>query len=131
MSAAFFVRQGDILLVRVRALPASRLTERPRDAGQVILAYGEVTGHAHAIVGKAVVHYDAPDAATAARQLLADVGLHIEVGDASAPSFLDVIESAAELTHNEHATHVLTPGRYVVLHQTEWSDALEPVQAQD
>lgn len=130
MTTPHFVRQGDILIVRVRALPASTLTERPRDAGRVILAYGEVTGHAHQVIGKAVLHYDAPDAVTAAKLLLADAGLTIEVGEASAPSFLDVAE-LAEITHDEHATHVLAPGRYVVLRQTEWSDALESIQVQD
>jgi hypothetical protein len=42
------VRQGDVLLVRVAA-DLSSATDLPRDGGRVILAYGEVTGHAHAI----------------------------------------------------------------------------------
>jgi hypothetical protein len=46
-------RQGDVYLRRVEALP-KELREIPRDGGRIILAYGELTGHAHAI--------DAPEA---------------------------------------------------------------------
>jgi len=122
-------RQGDVLLVRVGDLPARR-TPKPRDAGRVILAYGEVTGHAHAITERAVVHFDTPNATDAARQLLASVGLTVELGPESAPSFLDVPE-AAELRHDEHGVIALEPGQYVVLRQREWSDADEPIQVAD
>ena len=44
----FHVRQGDVLLVRVDVdLHGARHVAR--DGGRVVLAYGEVTGHAHAI----------------------------------------------------------------------------------
>ena len=125
-----FVRQGDVLIVRVHALPAT-ITPRPTDAGRVVLAYGEVTGHLHQVVGKHVIHYDAPDAVTAAKLLLADAGLTVEVGDANAPSFLTVEEETATVQHDEHAAIPLAPGRYIVLRQTEWSDALEPIQVAD
>ena len=124
----FLVRQGDVLLIRVAALP-SVLTERPTDAGRVVLAYGEVTGHAHAVRGD-VRHYDAPDAASAAMQLLRDAGFPMEVGEANAPTFLDVL-SPAEVTHDEHTAHALPAGQYVKLIQTEWSDDLEPLQVRD
>jgi hypothetical protein len=42
-------RQGDVLLERISALPAG-LRPVNRDKGRVVLAYGEVTGHAHALV---------------------------------------------------------------------------------
>lgn len=127
--APWFVRQGDILLARVHALPAA-VTERARDNGRVVLAYGEVTGHLHQVIGKSVVHYDAPDAVAAARQLLADAGMPCEVGEANAPSFLEVGETAT-VEHDEHSAHTLAPGRYVVLRQTEWGDELEPIQVAD
>ncbi|MFW6691637.1 hypothetical protein [Streptomyces sp. MAR4 CNX-425] len=49
-------RQGDVLIVPVAedALPeqAARLPEEPRDGrGRMVLALGEVTGHAHAVMG--------------------------------------------------------------------------------
>ena len=42
------LRQGDVLLVRVDVTCTAPVTV-PRDGGRVVLAYGEVTGHAHAI----------------------------------------------------------------------------------
>ncbi len=44
----FHVRQGDVLVLEIDDIPkdARRV---PRDDGRVVLAYGEVTGHAHAI----------------------------------------------------------------------------------
>lgn len=42
-------RQGDVLLVRIDNDDTEGYVEVPRDAGRVVLAYGEATGHAHAI----------------------------------------------------------------------------------
>jgi hypothetical protein len=41
-------RQGDVLVQRVTSIPEGD-TAVARDNGRVVLAYGEVTGHAHAI----------------------------------------------------------------------------------
>ena len=40
-------RQGDVLLTVVDRAPSE--TEIPREDGRIVLAHGEVTGHAHAI----------------------------------------------------------------------------------
>jgi hypothetical protein len=42
------LRQGDVLLQQVAALPAN-CTEIAPDGNRIVLAYGESTGHAHAI----------------------------------------------------------------------------------
>jgi hypothetical protein len=42
------LRQGDVLLQQVAALPAN-CTEIAPDGNRIVLAYGEATGHAHAI----------------------------------------------------------------------------------
>ena len=122
-------RQGDVLIVSVAALPAG-VKPRKRESGRVVLAHGEVTGHAHAIERRDVVHYDAPNAEKAAEQLLADAGFNFEVTPVNAPSFLE-IPSGAELTHEEHGTIVLPAGPAVVLRQREWTDADEPRQIAD
>jgi hypothetical protein len=44
----FHVRQGDVLLVRVDVSVAGT-RHVPRDGDRLVLAYGEVTGHAHAV----------------------------------------------------------------------------------
>ena len=49
-------RQGDVLLVRDDAASVDG-TEVARDQGHVVLAYGEATGHAHAIASKAATLY--------------------------------------------------------------------------
>jgi hypothetical protein len=122
-------RQGDVLVVMVAALAAGA-TKRKREAGRVVLAHGEVTGHAHAIERTDVVHYDAPNAEAAAQQLLADVGFKFEVTPVNSPTFLE-IPSGAELTHEEHGTIALPAGTAVVLRQREWTDQDEPRQVAD
>jgi hypothetical protein len=90
------VRQGDVLLVPVEEIPA---TARPvgRDAGRVVLAYGEVTGHAHAI------------RAAGARQLEADGRRYLAVAD-----------HAVTLEHEEHGPIVVAPGTYRIVIQREY-----------
>jgi hypothetical protein len=42
------IRQGDVALIPVTAIPAGA-TEIKTESKRIVLAYGEVTGHAHAI----------------------------------------------------------------------------------
>lgn len=129
LAAAFVGRQGDVAILRVNALPAG-LSERKRDKGRVVLAYGEVTGHAHAITENRVIQYEAANPTEAANKLLADVGLTVELSEHNAPSFL-AVEEPATVEHEEHNPIALEPGRYVVIRQREWSDAEEPIQVLD
>jgi hypothetical protein len=41
-------RQGDVLIIPVESIP-ERLDPIGREDGRVVLAHGEVTGHAHVI----------------------------------------------------------------------------------
>jgi hypothetical protein len=126
-------RQGDVLLVAIAAAALSSFGEGKRikrDNGRVVLAYGEVTGHAHAITEPKVT-LRAIDDAAAARQLLASVGLTAEIRDEEVVGLLEVDENA-ELRHEEHGAIPLAAGeRFVVLRQREWSDAEEPIQVAD
>jgi hypothetical protein len=95
-------RQGDVLMLRVNG-NADEFRERvaePRADGQVVLAYGEVTGHAHAI---------ADDAATLWR-LPGDDRLLLIAGTRD-----------VALRHEEHATVMVPPGAYVVRRQREFA----------
>lgn len=49
-------RQGDVLIERVSSFPA-KLTPVARENGRVILAHGEVTGHAHAFLEKGTTKF--------------------------------------------------------------------------
>lgn len=62
MSERAMVRQGDILLIPItkeQALTMRRIAV-PRDQGKVVLAYGEVTGHAHVLEGEGVELFETP-----------------------------------------------------------------------
>ena len=93
-------RQGDVLIERIPSLPANA-KKMARENGRVILAHGEVTGHAHAITDKHADLYSAVDS-----------------GDVT---FLEITEAVAALEHDEHATITLEPGTYRVTRQREYS----------
>ena len=42
------MRQGDVLLVRVKSIPATAKKQNPIK-GRIVLALGEVTGHSHTV----------------------------------------------------------------------------------
>lgn len=100
MTSPRLVRQGDILIIPIDTRPDG-LTSQPRDvAGRLVLAEGEVTGHAHAI---------------------ADPGADLFGSDLE-DRFLTVLaEGGVTLRHEEHAPIVLPPGNYVVRRQREWT----------
>ena len=89
-------RQGDVLLFQVESLPESA-EESNTDSDRIVLAYGEVTGHAHAV-------------AAAQCRLFADQEIR----------FLQVGNEGSNLVHEEHATIVLDPGVYRIVHQREY-----------
>lgn len=93
-------RQGDVLLVPVPSIPAA--SEVARDRGRVILAYGEVTGHAHAITAPGATLLTTEDNAR----------------------FLRIVGAPADLTHEEHATITIAPGEYRVVTHREWTDQM-------
>lgn len=99
-------RQGDVLIERISSLPRS-LKPIARENGKVVLAHGEVTGHAHAIADPHVAHFDAPAERT--NDGLAGV------------TYLEVREAVAALKHEEHSTIPLEPGIYRITRQREYS----------
>lgn len=93
-------RQGDVLIVPVSKMPTTAIEPIAREAGRVVLAHGEMTGHAHAI--------KSPKAALFRDPKLAAIFLHV-TGDA--PALLE---------HEEHGTIALAPGDYEVIRQREY-----------
>jgi hypothetical protein len=99
------IRQGDVCLIPVAALPKGAIAVAQKDA-RVVLAYGEVTGHAHAI-------YDH----------LNEVGNpKVRVWDAGVERFLQVLEPVT-LRHEEHTHKVIPPGIYHLPKQMEYTAA--------
>lgn len=96
-------RQGDVIVIPVQEIPEAA-TPVERDNGRVILAYGEVTGHAHAITNRMAKYFE-------------------EEGQ----NFLELAEPAT-LDHEEHDTIHLPAGKYQVIRQREYSpDAIRNV----
>ncbi len=89
-------RQGDVLIQRVRSIPKAA-KPKARDNGRIVLAYGEVTGHAHAIADLNALLLDN------------DGDLYLEA------------DGSVTLSHEEHATIDVPAGKYRVVRQSEYS----------
>lgn len=121
------LRQGDVQLQPVPSLP-SGCTEIPPDGNRIVLAYGDVTGHAHAIYD----HIDAPAHVGADRPAAADEIAETTIARASSKArlwragngerFLEVKETVT-LRHEEHTAHTLPPGIYKLPTQVEYTPA--------
>jgi hypothetical protein len=81
-------RHGDVLLVRVGDCPENT----PKRVRRMVLAEGEVTGHAHVITAPGRFREDR---------------LSLPVG--------------GTITHEEHHEMVLEPGDYRVIHQQQFT----------
>lgn len=101
MRKQLIYRQGDVMLQRVDAIPAD--AKLCKIEGDVILAYGEVTGHAHRLAPEMVKPF-------------AKGG----VWSPTAERFIQAVEGAT-LTHEEHGAIALAPGNYRVIQQREYS----------
>lgn len=94
-------RQGDVLLDQVAELPdGAEIHPLAPERGRVILAYGEATGHFHAV----------PAAA----------GELIEVTTSERVDRYLRIRSRTQLKHQEHGPIELEPGLYRVRIQSEY-----------
>jgi len=96
-------RQGDILFVRIDALP-----KKLRKAKDNTIALGEITGHSHKIVEAAGV----------------DV-LENEAGD----KFI-AVEKVADVVHQEHGPVKLGAGDWAAIRQREYTPEA-PVRVRD
>jgi hypothetical protein len=107
-------RHGDVIVRRINTeIPEEAESWRDPKDGRMILAYGEVTGHAHAVSGDADL-------------LEVPVEL-VERGIAEIEKYLRVNDGGAVITHEEHATINLPPGVYAVVRQREYTSAdMEP-----
>src|SRR3990167_8098496 len=88
-------RQGDVMIERVDILPDGAKKQNRKE--RIVLAYGEVTGHAHAIY----------DTTTEEYKFDADI-------------FLKVL-NATKVKHEEHGAIKLLPGIYRVRRQKEYT----------
>lgn len=106
-------RQGDVLVMKTGKKPTAQ-AKAVSDRGRTILAYGEVTGHAHEVIGIGVANDDP----VPAQQLY-------EEPDGTR---LLVVRRDAELRHEEHGRIAIGNGTYEVVRQREYApDAIRSV----
>ena len=91
-------RQGDVLVQATAHALTAHAKPVTRDKGRIVLAYGEVTGHAHAIDDALAELFEEQDGA-----------LYLTTGP-----------DGATIRHQEHAPVALAPGTYRVVHQREY-----------
>lgn len=97
------IRQGDVLLVRVKAIPKDAVA-REIKGHKVILALGEATGHHHRFEFMDTSH---------------NVKLYVGAGGTR---YLDV-SSPSELLHEEHSTACVPAGKWFLPQQVEYTPA--------
>jgi hypothetical protein len=98
------IRQGDVLLVPVNSIP---LDAKPFPTkGDLVLAEGEVTGHAHRVRRP---------------------GKKARLLTTGTETYLEVLEPVS-LDHEEHGAPTLEPGVYHIRRQVEmWLDEVRQV----
>lgn len=93
-------RQGDVLIKQIKRVSAALQDVTPD--GRIVLAHGEVTGHAHAIAPGEAREFSMADASGVVSRFLAVV-------------------SEAVVTHEEHEAIALPKGFYQIIVQKEYS----------
>lgn len=97
------IRQGDVLLVRVKALPKDAVLQ-PQKGKKLILALGEATGHHHRF------------------EFLNTDFSEVKMYHVGAARYLDVAKPA-DLLHEEHSTARVPAGLWLVPNQVEYTPA--------
>ena len=100
------VRQGDLLIEQIDG-PLPKYGKQT-DCDNIVLAYGEVTGHAHRIASPGALLFVADRPTTSGNVM----------------SFFSLKEPA-ELTHEEHAPIKLPAGNFRVVRQREYDPRLD------
>ncbi|MBA7541543.1 hypothetical protein ES705_33859 [subsurface metagenome] len=120
-------RQGDILLIKIDELPPLKFKEKK---DKVVLE-GEVTGHAHKLEGEAKIlevaerianpSFDSLRTTWNINTLTAHLG-DFTSGPRSQVIGYAVVDTPAELTHEEHDTITIPPGKYQIRRQREYDE---------
>ena len=105
------LRQGDVSLWTISGQPPEKMVIRQREAGRVILARGESTGHHHSFGGSVELYEAEP-------------GKPFKVktpdGTLADALFVRVLETDT-LEHQEHSPVEVSPGDYWVIMPREYT----------
>jgi len=92
-------RQGDVFIEEASITIDNDFEQIPKDAGRIILAYGEATGHAHAIKDTSSLYFK----------------------NKKTSKIYLVVNNPTEITHEEHKEIPLKPSIYEVIRQVEYT----------
>lgn len=98
----FQARQGDVFIQQTDQSIPKQCKRVQKDAGRTVLAYGEVTGHAHAFGGK-------------------KQPLLFRAGDDALTAYIRIDGVPCSLQHDEHAPIEHPTGTYEVIQQRQWT----------
>lgn len=105
------LRHGDVIVFKLKETGDS--ARAGQVATEAVLAYGEVTGHAHRLRGDLELYEsEAPENAKRAPGAVED--------QANPSRMLFRVRSSATLTHEEHDPIVLESGLYLKVNQVEF-----------
>lgn len=106
-------RHGDVYLIPIKTEIEGAVEKR------AVLAYGEVTGHAHVIDHPHAKLTRDQSAIDLAKAELVRLGI-IDEGAFVTAALTVEGDEAVPLTHEEHDTQHIRPGRYAVIIQREY-----------
>ena len=110
-------RQGDVLLTAVPKLPLGAKELQRDEHNRIVLAYGEATGHAHAIRESNVMAFQVETAEDAALAGLPKVDYILVGGSTKATVQHEYVDGRKA----EHDSILLDPGVYQVAAQVEYT----------
>ncbi|GAA4475484.1 hypothetical protein [Gluconacetobacter asukensis] len=117
------VHQGDVLLIEAtlstRAEPIA-MTKTVTGQTETVLALGETSGHRHTIISDRIARF---------RDDGAGYGPRAEFVTLNEPAPIQHLHGTAPT--GEHADIALNATTYLVELQSQWSDAMEPIQVVD
>lgn len=112
-------RQGDVLIIPVPKGSRNPGAAIDREGGRVVLAHGEVTGHAHAIEDKACYLYVDDSSRISEADAMTMLS---RLGGGLIPDRLLVCDTPVPVRHEEHrAFHLPADRDYIVRIQREYS----------
>ena len=108
-------QQGDVLIESVdeSKIPNEGLVPQTKDPGRLILAEGEVTGHAHAILRTGAVELLEPKDPSPNKEVM----------------WLKVSAPSVDVVHEEHGTVTIPRGTYTVRKVQEYDHLKEEARS--
>lgn len=114
MTTSLIHHHGDVVFIPVDTIPKNAQETERDERGRIVVAEGEVTGHAHAITAPTT-----------------DVSLYELIDVQDMPQRFLKVEKEVELEHEEHGRMKLPPGTYEARIAREWDPLQGARRVQD